>query len=278
MTPDESQEGSAAERISVMLIGAQWGLRAAKRRLMRPGAAIIAAALLAAGVAQILKTEAIPSEADWTGKTPLNIVYLIAAIVALAGGFLVAVGYASLLRRVTENDELTDLCKALWAITLRNTSVAFDHLAVHVWAVRGIKGARYLEKRATFVPEARRTTPITWRKGKGAIGLCWARNHSLVADVEQLERQASDRSSFYSLPRDERFGFSWEELEESRHYRAILAIPLRVPKRGRYHVRGVLSIDLRVDGKANELDTLSTRDDFSAVLSVCEAVLRGKRG
>lgn len=161
-------------------------------------------------------------------------------------------------------------------MALRHTSIPFDKLGVHVWVVRGFKGGRYLEKRATFVPEARRPTPITWRKRKGAIGLCWEKNRPLVADVHALEQLAAKKSEFCALPADTRFGLSWEEFENARHYRAVLAIPLRVPRLARFPVRGVACVDVRVDGKAHELDTLSERDDFSAVLSVCEAVLRGR--
>lgn len=247
------------------------------RRVLQPGAWIISAAVALAGAGALLKNEDYPSKDAWDGSSLLNVGYVVSAIVALVGGFLVAQGYAATLRRETRRDELADLCKTLWAMALRHTSVPFDKLGVHVWVVRGFKGARYLEKRATFVPEARRTTPITWRKQKGAIGWCWAENHALVADVEALEKIAPNEQAFLGLPAKTRFGLSWYELEESRHYRAVLAIPLRVRRVAKFRVRGVVSVDLRVDGKANELDTLSARDDFSAVLSVCEAVLRGRR-
>lgn len=200
-----------------------------------------------------------------------------AAVIAALGGILVTLGYASLVRRSSADAELADLCKSVWVIAQRHTTIPFDKIGVHVWAVRGVLGARYLDRRASFIPEARRSTPITWRKAKGAIGLAWAEDSTLVADVERLEEEAPTEAMFNALEPSERYGLSWHEYREARQYRAILAVPLRQARWGRFRVRGCLSVDLRLDGRANELDNLAARDDFGAVLSVCEAILvRGR--
>jgi uncharacterized integral membrane protein len=225
---DDCDDLSFLDRFSMFVIATQWQMRRFVRRLLRPGAFLISLAIFVAGVAQALKEADIPSKSAWDNSEPLGVVALTSAVVGLVGGFLVSLGYARELKRRRQNEELGDLCKSVWVIAVREfPAIEFTKIGVHVWAVRGLWGARYLEKRATFIPEARRSTPITWRQGKGAIGLCWRLNQELVADVEKLERKGPDKTAFCALPEEERFGFSWRDLQESKRYRAILAMPLR---------------------------------------------------
>jgi hypothetical protein len=143
-------------------------------------------------------------------------------------------------------------------------------VGVHVWAVKDFKGCRYLEKRATFIlPTRRRSTHVLWRMGKGAIGIAWADEDAVIANVEHLQQRAPTAAVFCAIPRRDRYGLSWREYQRSRHYRAVLAVPLRVGNR----VRGCLSVDLQLVGLADQLDTLSTEEKVNDVLAVCEAVL-----
>jgi hypothetical protein len=146
-------------------------------------------------------------------------------------------------------------------------------VGVHVWAVKGLKGFQYLDRRATFIIENRRPTQVLWRKGVGAIGLAWAEDEPIVASVEHLQQRGSSERLFLQVPRRDRFGFDWRDFKRSRQYRSILAVPLR----GGGKVRGCLSVDIQVDGQADRLDTLMQDDKFNAVLVVCEAVLAKRR-
>jgi len=222
---------------------------------------------------QLLKSQDVPSKAAWTGWTALNIALLATGVITLIGGFLVGWGYSRALRKSDQNAELDVACSDLWALIQRTTTIPWEHVGVHVWTVRGMKGMRHLQRRATFVVERRRATPVTWRKGKGAIGRCWAEEEALIADVAELEQRGPDRKTFCSLAREERFGLSWREFRVSRHYRAILAIPLRAGPPGALRVVGCLSVDVRADGHVDDLTRLLDDSRFGAVLSVCEAVL-----
>ena len=76
MTEPQASDLTLRDRLSILLIGAQWGLRAAKRRAMRPGAWVVAFALLAAGVIEIRSSY--PSMEDRTMSilarfTPANV-------------------------------------------------------------------------------------------------------------------------------------------------------------------------------------------------------------
>jgi hypothetical protein len=163
-------------------------------------------------------------------------------------------------------------------LLVKRLVVQHDEIGVHIWTVRGWIGIRTLERRAQFVVRRRRTSPIVWRKGKGAIGICWARNTPILANVQQLEERAPSETEFCALPREERFGLTWAEFTETRHYRAVLAVPLRVGPAGAPRLRGVISVDVLVDDNAGRLDTLLRTSEFVDILSVCEDVLNATAG
>jgi hypothetical protein len=150
-----------------------------------------------------------------------------------------------------------------------------DKVGVHVWTVKGLKGFRYLVRRTTFVIKPRRRTAhhVIWCKGKGAVGIAWAEDDGILANVENLEARAPTEAAFCAIDSRERFGLDWREFKRSKHYRAVLAVPLTT--RGR--VKGCLSVDLQVDGRAEDLERLAADDQFNNVLRVCEAVLESGR-
>jgi hypothetical protein len=134
---DDCDAISLWERLSVFFIGVQLVLRRWLRRFLEPGALLVSVAVVVAGVTGILRTVDIPSNDAWKDHSPLNIVYAISAVIALVGAFLVGLSYASTLRRETSRDELADLCKTLWVMALRHTSIPFDKLGVHVCGRHG---------------------------------------------------------------------------------------------------------------------------------------------
>lgn len=277
---------NAVDRLSIAGIHSRRWLGRVGRRVLRPGSLATGAVVVAYGVLQLLASHEAPSKDAWeTGET-LWWLLIGTGVVALVGTFLVFAGYARLLKKLDQNDELYEGCRAVWRLAVDRLGIDMKKVGVHVWGVRGLPGCRYLERRATFVIEPRRATHVIWRKGKGAIGLAWDEDDALVAniegldqrlDIEGLDQRLDDRArseqAFCEIPKRERFGLSWREFRHARRYRAVLAVPLRV--RGK--VRGCLSVDVLVDGHANSLDTLLQDDRLNAVLTVCEAVLGGKR-
>jgi hypothetical protein len=131
---------------------------------------------------------------------------------------LVLAGFNRALSREEKDDELAEACRGLWAFTVDFLGLPMNRVGVHVWSVKGMKGARYLERRATFVIEQRRETQVVWRRGKGAIGVAWDEDEPKIANVEHLIERGPDRARFCAIPRAERFGLGWREFRRSRHY------------------------------------------------------------
>jgi len=233
----------------------------------------VGAIAVAYAACQLLKIEEIPSKQAWDGSRPLGIALLTSGVSALVGTFLVFIGYGRLLRKVNQNEELSDACKGAWYLAVQTLGIDMTKVGAHVWTVKGPRGFRYLDRRVTFIIERRRQTNVTWRKGKGAIGLAWSEDAPVIASVENLQHLGSSERLFCAIPRRERFGLNYREFLRSRHYRAILAVPLRVDT----GVRGCLSIDVQIDGHADTLDTLVKDDQFNNVVAVCEAVLGRRR-
>jgi hypothetical protein len=258
------------QTVSVLLIRARMRLGRWARSFLRPGSYTVAGFVAVYSVSQLLKLEEIPRASAWTSHHPLGWILAVSGIGALLGTLLVFVGFSRVLKKQEQNDELAEACRGLWVFVTETLGIEMNKVGVHVWSVKGLKGFRYLQRRATFVIEQRRRTHVIWWKGKGAIGVAWEDDDPKIANVEHLHALGPTRDEFCAIPAAERFGMSWREFRRTSHYRAILAIPLRANGK----VRGVLSVDIQVDGMAYKLDTLSNDPQFNNVLTVCEAVLR----
>lgn len=184
-------------------------------------------------------------------------------------------GYSRALKRSEQDENLLNACKGAWHLAVRELGIPqddLDRIGVHVWGVRGLWGARFLERRAKFTLQPRRETKVQWRRGVGAIGVAWDKDEAKIANIENLEQLGPTEQDFCGLSREARFGLSWSQFSKSKHYRAILAIPLEAePDR----VVGCLSIDVQLDGYADKLDTLSRVEKLSTVRDVCEKALGG---
>lgn len=111
--------------------------------------------------------------AAWKGGHPLALVLVGTGVAALFGTVFVLYGYARALRKADQNNELETACRGLWQFVVETLGVDMTKVGVHVWTVKGFVGCRYLDKRASFILQNRRSTPVLWRKGKGAIGIAW---------------------------------------------------------------------------------------------------------
>jgi hypothetical protein len=60
---------------------------------------------------------------------------------------------------------------------------------------------------------------------------------------------------------NDRWGFTWDEFDSTRHYAAILATPIK-----KYRVRGCLSVDIRKPSSASELKRLWNDSDHGATI------------
>jgi hypothetical protein len=223
---------------------------------------------------QLLKSQEVPSKTAWGSGEPLNYVLVATGVTALIFTALVFYGYSRTLKRNQRDEDLLEACKGAWHRAVRELGISqsdMDKIAAHVWSVRGWPGAKYLHRRATFKLRARSETQVLWRKGKGAIGVAWARGTAIIASVENLDGLAGTEEEFCQLDPETRYGLSWSEFSKVKHYRAILAIPLETRPD---HVAGCLSIDVQLDGYSDRLDTLTDDSQLSAIRDVCEKALR----
>lgn len=264
------------ERIAEALIHLAVKVNSGFSRLLRPGSLVVLVAVTLAGIGVLLKEGELPNDSLWQPGEPAAVALVVIGAIAYLGYLLVVVGYRRSLKRSDQDARLYKTCRDVAALVERTTVLSRDAIGVHIWTVRGLRGVRRLERRATFVPGERQPTAITWRMGKGVLGQCWARDQWILADLEPLAN-ASDEEAFYAIPREERFFFTWQEARSTAHYRAVLAWPLRGGPENARRVVGVLSVDVQSPGAYAELDKTWTqnRADFSAHLAVCEAVLSG---
>ncbi len=266
------------ERVSERLIRATARTIETLSVLLRPGAFVVLFATSVYGAATLAKGLEVFGTDAWTLSEPLGVVWVIAGAASFLGTWLVVLGYIATLGQKNVNERLADICGELARFVTKETEIAEKDLRVHVWTVTGrIPGLRYLKRRATFAPGAYQKTPIVWRKGKGAIGQCWAAGEWIRADLEELvDECAEDRDAFYAKPRNERFGLTWDEFRKSRHYQAILAWPLHGGPDAAPRVIGCLSLDVRSRGAVGELDEIVERhrDAFLAHLDACERILK----
>jgi hypothetical protein len=261
------------ERISIRGIRTRQLLGRWARALLLPGAIVVSAVAVTYAICQLLRVEEVPSKHAWDGSKPLGAVLWVSGVAALVGTLLVFTGYGRALRKLNQNDELSEACKGIWHLAVKTLGIDMTQVGAHVWTVKGPVGFQYLARRATFVVEPRRQTNVTWRKNKGAIGIAWAEDDPIIANVAHLLKRGTSKRLFCAIPRRDRFGLGYGEFARARHYLAILAVPLRV--RGR--VKGCISVDVRLDGYADLLDTLVKDDQFNRVVAVCEVVLRRRR-
>jgi hypothetical protein len=264
---------SRLERISVGGIWLQTSLRKTARSLLLPGAWITVVAVATYGILQLSKALSKPD--IWSAGSEWNWTLLAAGVPAILGSVLVSIGYPRLVRRVERDARLQGVCQDTAVLAGDRLRISHRKLAVHVWTIRGLVGFRYLDRRAAYRPHEHPYTRITWRKGKGAVGAAWESEEPFVADVEALERQGNDERRFCQLDAHVRFGLSWKEFQQVRHYRSVLVIPLRGGDAGRYSLRGIFAVGVLVDGKVNELEQFVHAQGLVRVLSVCEAELAG---
>jgi len=264
---------STSRRFSEFLIRRRIDLSEGLRRILGPQSVLAGLAAVVYSVCQLLQRQDVGSDQDWELWAPLGTLAFTSGALALIGVFVTAVGYAKLTKRRNANDELATCCKGVWAVVVEETGINMKSVGVNIWAVKGLPGVRFLDRRASFAIVPRPRTRITWSKGKGAIGLAWTRDAAIAVDMRDLESRARNAADFAQLTEDDRYGLSWEEMTRLRRYRSVLALPLRAGKDNAMRVRAVLAVDLLEEGHLHKLNELHDHPDIQGVLSTCESVL-----
>ncbi|MEP6976604.1 MAG: hypothetical protein ABI948_00975 [Thermoleophilia bacterium] len=265
------------ERVSAALIPVGCGVAAKLGKLKRPGATTTGLLILIFGAVQIMRAAEWPDARTW--KSGAGLVAFVALAIAVAVlSFLVAWGYRGLLASRRREERLAKAANGIARVVMKHTKLKRDEVGVNIWRVRGPKGFRRLDRAAIAVEEDREETPILWTKGKGVIGYCWSKKAPRFADLEDLRSALPTEEEFCSIPREERFKFTWSEFQEVNRYAAVLAVPLKPRGFGRFAVKGVLAVDCSNVDRRSELDGLQGKPDFVTIKRTCEDILVGDRG
>jgi hypothetical protein len=194
----------------------------------------------------------------------------VSGLVAAAGALTLAYAFPRVRGRMEKDAELREICINAAIPFAEALGLSPPELTVHIWEIRGVKGLRHLVRRAAFRLHDFEPASVIWRKGKGALGVCWKRERPYVVDIA-VPDQAEDEQAFCALPEAERLGLTWSEFERLRHYRSTLVVPLR--RHPGSALWGILSVSSLVDGKVSDLVALNNSQRFKDVLSICKAAV-----
>jgi hypothetical protein len=243
------------ERARDALIGLWSWVSGKGRALLRPGAGLTGLAVAVFGVANIVKSQG-PSAELWKAGEWGAWLLIVSGTFATLGYFLVTWGYSR--RLMTEESEaaLYKTCRSIARAVSQTTKINQDRVGVHVWAVAGPPGLRHLVRRVKYgsVVVERPESGVTWRRGRGALGICWRTETQDVWDLEDLQSRAPTRQAFcVSLTPDERMGLTWSEFSNTKHYTAVWVQPI-FKSGGGSRITGCLSVDIvEVPGAAEKL-------------------------
>ncbi|PVA92257.1 hypothetical protein DDK01_20400 [Mycobacteroides abscessus] len=126
---------------------------------------------------------------------------------------------------------------------------------VFPWYEKHLK--RLLRFRLSDYPPA---SDVSWTKGKGAIGECWAKKIRVLDDRRETAEAFGDprhatEAMFRSLTEQQRCGFNFQEFVQTiGKYGEVLAVPIRANHTG--ELVGVLSLDCSM-AAYEDLDGLS---------------------
>jgi hypothetical protein len=115
---------------------------------------------------------------------------------------------------------------------------------------------------------------ITWTKGKGLVGRCWAESRVVVEDLRDIASQHKDcaQSQFEALPGNQKMGLTYEEFRTIiGKYSSVLVTPIMAGG----EVVGCLSIDLPMGvGSRRVLDKLPIKQIAAFAAASAGKILR----
>lgn len=229
------------------------------------------------GVCVALRSANLPSEAAWGGGKPW-LIGSVAAAVALA---LAQVLVYFRRRKARGDAALDDACRVV-ASHLDDAipDLPLKQVGIHIWRVAGLPKARYLRRAAHFLLAGERAhSGITWKEGKGVVGMAWKERHPKAINLETLYAKHNTPTRWNSLSEDERLGLTWAERKGLPRYKTVYAAPLyrRAPGVENPPVRGILAVDILVTGKTKKLELATLKDkEFDVVVGLCETAIAPK--
>jgi hypothetical protein len=266
-----------AQRARDSLIHAWAGSREWGAKLLRPGAGIIGLALAVFGVANLARAQD-PQAEMWSAGSWGSWLLIASGAVGTLGHFLVTLGYGRRLRTEESEAALYKTCRSIARLVSQVTKIPDDKVGVHVWAVAGPPGLKHLVRRTKFLSVDRPESAVTWRRGRGALGVSWDERREKVWDLETLQAKAPTNQAFCDeLSTYERMGLTWSEFENTKHYSAAWVRPILRGGPGSNKVIGCLSVDIVEEhGAGEKLERLvqEQSQDLRALWSLAQHRLR----
>jgi hypothetical protein len=251
------------------------------RRQTRAGSVSVAALVAAYGVAALLSSSNAPPHfwpsPHWGADllTGLGVAAGVASVV-------LAVGTNRFVATADANLGLAETCRNVeWLVETTERTIPRRSLGVHVWQIAGPPGFQRLKRRGTYRAAGSHPLPITWVKGKGVVGACWASDEGdQLVDLSELRTLAPDAAAFRDLSAEDRLNLSWPEYNMSRHYSTIWVCKLYGEPEDAPKLIGFLSIDISEEGHTDALARALKRstDEIGNLRKVCQTVLdQGRR-
>jgi hypothetical protein len=284
---------------------AAWSRRVELRRqIARPGAIVFALVAAAQAIGLSMQVIDLPTKAFWHPHGVAWWAFNVAVLVSFVLTVVLAGALAHSLADRREELVLQQHCRSLARYCDREKHLPIDHLGVHVWSVRDpriwllprwltdrllgsgshpegwrayVPRAPFLDRRAAYTSERRVHPTFTFTCDKGVIGRCWRLEREIVEDLESL-RAAGTAAEFYRrFPYDMRYGLSWRQWWNSRHFSTIWAYPLFAGPKAARRFAGCVSVDLKCDGRFDDLAGLTSDKtaELESLLWDFAAVLRG---
>lgn len=145
----------------------------------------------------------------------------------------------------------------------------FADLGMSVYLVKEIDEEEHLDRisrvRVSAQPAARRQT---WKRGDGAVGVCWQDLEPKYADCRAWDGIATKTQWRTQIAKDDRLGLEFDEMAKVKAYKHVWAAP--IAERESDNLLGVISLDCTV---AIELDGATKPAEF--VEAVMDQVVTG---
>lgn len=245
------------------------------RDMRRPGSIATGIVILVAGTLEGFDIAGVPKDNWWRSGLQKDVLFGMIAASSITS-FLVVIAFARVLTTLNDKERLTAMAQGAARVAQKKTKLGDADISVNIFRVQGPIGFRRLEPVARAAADPS-DTPILWTKDKGVIGYAWANNQRRYADLEEFQNLLPDQATFCSLQPSDRFRFTWKEFEETRKYKAVLAIPIRPQHSTRYPVRGVLAISAHVSQTQAQLEAIRDDPEFVVILNTCRAILGRSR-
>jgi hypothetical protein len=217
-------------------------------------------------------------------------VVLVLAVVTLIEGLERLIGSVVRERHLKQARQFSETLRALLVQLVDKTQVDWKSISVSAFLVRRRYrwfGREELNRvgreRIRSIPRA---SNVSWTRGKGVIGQCWANQRDFGLDLRAVyaevagmtedewsnlpdENPGITEQQWSNLPDDIRYGLSYHDFLRTRHHNVVVATPI-LNRSDR--VIGVVTVDSR-DAPFERLASRKSRETLGSAAEVIRNLL-----